>query len=127
MSLSSLRSSAVIAGASLLLLGGCANLDQMLEGQVDTVEFDCDDDRDIRVAFLDGGEQVRLFSGDDSVDLRLVDTRDGGDVRIYESRDASVQMMDDGEQLEVRVKGKDNFEDCEPDDPRYRRGGGGAF
>ena len=125
MSLISFRSSAVVAaGASLLLLGGCANLDQMLEAEIDTVEFDCDDDRDIRVAFLDGGEEVRLFSGDSSTELRLVDTRDGGEARIYENRDGSVRMLDTGEEIQVNVEGKDDFEDCEPDDPSYRRGGG---
>lgn len=126
MSLFRLRSSALLAGTSLLLLGGCAAMDDVLQANVDAVEFDCDDDRDIRVAFLDGGEEVRLFSGDSEAELRLVDTRDGGDVRIYESRDGSIRMADDGERLEVRVEGKDNFEDCEPEDPAYR-GGGGAF
>ena len=126
MPLHSLPPSALALGASLLLLGGCAEMDRMMQANIETVEFDCDDDRDIRVAFLDGGDEVRLFSGTESVDLRLVDTRDGGDVRIYENRDGSVRMMDDGEQLEVRVEGKENFEDCEPQDRDYR-GGGRAF
>jgi hypothetical protein len=125
MSLFSFRSTALI-GASLLLLGGCAEMDEMLQANVETVEFDCDDDRDIRVAFLDGGEEVRLFAGESSAELSLVDTRDGGDVRIYESRDGSVRMADDGEQIQVQVEGKENFEDCQSQDRAYR-GGGGAF
>ena len=126
MSLFSFRSTALV-GASLLLLGGCAEMDEMLQANVETVEFDCDDDRDIRVAFLDGGEEVRLFSGESSAELSLVDSRDGGDVRIYESQDGSVRMADDGEQIQVQVEGKENFEDCEPADRGAYRGGGGAF
>lgn len=125
MSLPSLRWPVLCAGAAILLLGGCANLDQVLDSQLDTVEFDCDNDRDIRVAFLDGGDEARVFSGDSSVDLRLVDRRDGGDVRIYENRDGSVRMMDDGDQIDMRVSGKENFEDCEPQG--RRRGNGGRF
>jgi hypothetical protein len=115
---------ALLAGTTLLLIGGCADLDKVLDPEVDTVEFDCDNDRDIRVAFLDDGERVRLFSGDDDVELRLVDRRDDGDVRVYENGSGSVQMLDQGERIEVRVDDKQDFEDCEAHDPDYRRDGG---
>ena len=122
----SFRSQALVAGAMLVLLGGCATMDEMLDANLETVEFDCDDDRDIRVAFLDGGERVRLYSGDSSTELRLVDTRDGGDIRVYGNEAGTVEMLDNGEQIEVNIEDKDDFEDCTPDDPSYR-GGGGAF
>lgn len=118
--------SALLATTCALLLTGCANLDEMMQAELDTYEFDCDGDRDIRVAFLDGRDEVRLFSGGESVDLRLVDTRDGGGVRVYEDERRQVRMVDRGDQIDVSVEGKDNFEDCEPEDRGYR-GGGGAF
>lgn len=121
--------SIVAATTAALLLGGCAGLqdrvDDVLGGDLETFEFDCDNDRDIRIAFLEDGEEARLFSGSDSVDLRLVEDRDD-DVRIYENDDGTVRMVDQGDRVDVSVDEKENFEACEPEDRDYR-GGGGAF
>lgn len=126
MPLPTIPASALAAGTALLLLGGCAAVDEVLQGDLETVEFDCDGDRDIRVAFMDDGEEARLFSGEDSVDLRLTDTRDGGDVRVYEDGRGTVRMVDRGERIDVSIADKEDFEDCEPQD-RGRRRDSGAF
>ncbi|HEX6142924.1 MAG TPA: hypothetical protein VFZ01_09415 [Geminicoccaceae bacterium] len=112
--------------ASLLLLGGCAEMQRGMEDVLQTtgtasVGFECEGDRELDVAFSSDGREARLMSGGESIDLRLVDTREQGDTRIYENRRGTVRMVDEGDEIHVRIEGKDNFTDCEPDDPDYRR------
>lgn len=127
MSRSTMQRSLLLAGpATLLLLGSCAEMQRGMEDVLQTtgaasVGFECEGDRELDVAFSSDGRDARLVSGGESLDLRLVDTREGGKTRIYENRRGTVRMIDEGDEVHVRIEGKDNFTDCEPDDPDYRR------
>ena len=112
-----------------LLLSGCAEMQQGMDevlgsvGSSRAVAFECDDDRVIRAAFSSDARDVQINSGGESVDLRLVDRRESGDTRVYENRQGTVRLIDEGDEIHVRVQGKDNFENCQPDDPNYRPDG----
>lgn len=114
------------AAAALALLGGCAqmqdNMDDILSDTgLTATSFACDDDRELRLSFANGGEEATLRSGGETVRLALVDTREGGDTRIYENRAGSVRMVDEGDEVHVQVEGKEDFANCQPEDDDDRR------
>jgi hypothetical protein len=119
--------SAGLGVGALLALAGCAEMQGTLDdvlntpGALASTEFECDGGREINVAFSSDGDETQVQSGNDSVNLRLVDRREGGDTRIYENRRGTVRMIDEGDEIHLRVEDKDNFDNCQPEDRRYRR------
>ncbi len=116
------------AGAVALagLLGGCAQMEEGFDdilgrtGMTGTT-FDCDGGRELQVSFADGGREAVLRSGGETERLELVDTREAGDTRLYENRAGSVRMIDEGDEIHVRIEGQENFDNCQPEDDDYRR------
>lgn len=119
--------SAGVGAGALLALAGCAEMQGTLEDVLDSpgalasTEFECDGGRELRVAFSSDGDQAQVESGSDTVNLRLVNRREGGDTRIYENRQGTVRMIDEGDEIHLRVEDKENFANCQPEDRRYRR------
>ena len=114
---------AVLTFASL---GGCAqmqeNVDDILSDTgLASTAFECDDDRNLQLSFADGGEEATIRSRGETVRLDLVDTRENGGTRIYENRSGSVRMIDEGDEVHVRIDGKENFDNCQPEDGDRRR------
>ena len=108
------------AGAAILsltFLASCAELEKVsgeVFGNVDTVEYDCDDDRSF-IAEYSKEERVAqvLTDEDDEYTLRLVDREDGSNIYRTrgDDRDATLNVEDDRAELEI--DGRDDYDDCE--------------
>jgi hypothetical protein len=101
--------------AAPLLLAGCAGdngglLDLgSLTGGDRTVEYRCDDDRELRVSFNSDRDRATVEAGDRTYRLRLED-RDG-DRRQY--GEDEVRLTIDGDEARLRIAGGSDYTDCE--------------
>jgi hypothetical protein len=117
-----MRKAQIIAPVlGLLLVAGCADLQDQVEDVVSdignddndgprTVAYECDDQRDFTARFSGDRDEVRIDVGGRSYDLEHSERDDG--MRIYTNRD-DVELRVDEDQAYVRIPGESDLQDCE--------------
>lgn len=113
--------SAVVALSCVILLVGCAQLQNVLDevgGQGDrTVTYECDDDRDFTARYSADRDEVRVRADDETYDLELAD-RDG-DRRVYtesgleDDDEVRLTVRDGGRRARLDIPDEDAFRDCD--------------
>jgi len=99
---------APLALAGCELSGGGGDLFNIGGDNDRTVEYRCDDDREMSVAYNSDRDRATVEAGDHSYRLRLEDRDDGQ--RRY--GDGDVQLTVDGDEARLRIAGGSDYSDC---------------